>query len=164
MSFLNFHHFLKIIKNIFSYDTNTFFVSNSTDTSKHFLNLCDQLRVRSKLTKCGGSEVLPVQEVVFVKVRDASSNFTGHPLQLQQVSVSERPVLLRQKDTQIPLQRQNTHSTISPPKSKLLQLKSYFIEKGVFFLNAMCRNRHTGAAFPPCPVFSALLMMWGRAK
>lgn len=63
--------------------------------------------------KCS-SEVLPVQEVVFVKVSDTSSNFTGHPLQLQQVSVSERPILLRQIAPQIPLQRHaDTNSTVS---------------------------------------------------
>lgn len=64
------------------------------------------------LLKCCNSEVLPVQEVVFVKVSDTSSNFTGHPLQLQQLSISEHPILLRQIATQIPLQ---THTQIKQP-------------------------------------------------
>lgn len=50
------------------------------------------------------ADIVPVQEVVFVKVSDASSDFTGHPLQLQRVSVSKLPVLLSQITPQIPLE------------------------------------------------------------
>lgn len=60
------------------------------------------------LLKCCNSEMLPVQKVVFVKVSDTSSDFTGHPLQLQQLSISEHPILLRQISPQIPLQT-HTH-------------------------------------------------------
>lgn len=66
------------------------------------------------LLKCCNSEVLPVQEVVFVKVSDTGSDFTGHPLQLQQLSISEHPILLRQIAPQIPLQ---THTQ---PNTQLL--------------------------------------------
>ncbi|TNN69295.1 hypothetical protein EYF80_020446 [Liparis tanakae] len=52
-----------------------------------------------------GSDALPVQEVVFVQVSDPGSDLTGHPLQLQQLSISEQPVLLRQIAPQIPLQK-----------------------------------------------------------
>lgn len=49
-------------------------------------------------------KLLPVQEVVFVEVSDTGSDFAGHPLQLQQLSVPEHPILLRQVAAQIPLQ------------------------------------------------------------
>lgn len=64
------------------------------------------------LLKSCNAEVLPVQEVVFVKVSDTSGDFTGHPLQLQQLSISEHPILLRQIATQIPLQT-HTHTQTS---------------------------------------------------
>jgi len=47
--------------------------------------------------------VLPVQEVVLVKVSDSSSDLAGHPLQLQLLSVSEHPILLRHVAAQISL-------------------------------------------------------------
>ena len=69
------------------------------------LRVLSSLGVKSvSLLKCCNSEVLPVQEVVFVKVSDTGSDFTGHPLQLQQLSVSEHPILLRQIAPQISLQ------------------------------------------------------------
>lgn len=63
---------------------------------------------------------LPVQEVVFVKVSDTSCNFTRHPLQLQQLSISEHPILLRQIAPQIPLQiHTHTHTWISSSTSRI---------------------------------------------
>lgn len=56
-------------------------------------------------------EALPVQEVVFVKVRDTSGDLAGHPLQLQQLSISEHPILLRQIAMQIPLHT-HTHTDL----------------------------------------------------
>lgn len=47
-----------------------------------------------------------MQEVVFVKVSNAGSDFTRHPLQLQRVSVSKLPVLLSQITPKIPLETQ----------------------------------------------------------
>ena len=106
-----------------------------------------------------------MQEVVFVKVSDTSSDFTGHPLQLQQLSVSEHPILLRQVAPQIPLQththrEENKHSCISPQKSNI---NNHIIQKNYHFitatgrLNATCSDGHTGAVDSPVPVSSALL-------
>lgn len=59
-----------------------------------------------KCVSCN-SQVLPVQKVVLVKVGDTGCDFTGHPLQLQQLSISDHPVLLRQVAPQIALQAHN---------------------------------------------------------
>lgn len=65
--------------------------------------------------------MLPVQEVVFVEVGDASSDFTGHLLQLQQLSISEHPILLRQVAPEVPLKwrqaQDNICVLVSMPKT-----------------------------------------------
>lgn len=61
---------------------------------------------------CAAWSLVPVQEVVFVEVSDTGGDLAGHPLQLQQLSGPEPPVLLRQVSAQIPLQ---THT---PPVSE----------------------------------------------
>lgn len=59
---------------------------------------------------CAAWALLPVQEVVFVEVSDPGGDLAGHPLQLQQLSGLEPPVLLRQVSAQIPLQT-HTYTT-----------------------------------------------------
>lgn len=120
------------------------------------------------LLKCCNSEVLPVQEVVFVKVSDTSSNFTGHPLQLQQLSVSEHPILLRQIAPQIPLQTHTQtnaqmyqYQTQTPDKLTRICICLYYdnrwnLTSGSCW-TAMCGGRHTAAVDSPVTVSSALL-------
>lgn len=120
------------------------------------------------LLKPCDSEVLPVQEVVFVKVSDAGSNFTGHPLQLQQLSVSEHPILLRQITPQIPLQNthRQTHRCIGiKRKHSINRQESVFVcvtaIGGILTSGsswtAMWGVHHTGAVDSPVTVSSALL-------
>lgn len=92
--------------------------------------------------------MLPVQEVVFVKVSDTSSDFTSHPLQLQQLSVSEHPILLRQMGPQVPLQT-NTQSSLAPKQINIRRLHGWMTRNNTFKRKRQCTGTTTQGQHNP---------------